>query len=212
MKKPGNAIGAFVLLGLAAIYLIASLALGRSATAEPPPDLALKAADAGIDVMKSVGATLDGATFVDVRGPAEFAAYHIPGSVQVAPDDVATRKGTVIVVASRDAEAQKIVGAARVANPQGRYFFLKSGVRDWYTTFELPVALFNEQPPPRDYDQTLRTVRQYVVTRDPAMRDRARMALFGLARMNYQPTLLASTSKSKPAAGARKKIAGGCGG
>jgi len=48
---------------------------------------------------------------------------------------------------------------------------------------------------------------------DLALRDPARMALFRLVRMNYQPSLLgASAAKSKSAAGPRKKISGGCGG
>lgn len=200
-------IGAAVLIGLAAIYLVASLALGRPASADVPPDLSLQAADAGIDVLRAAGATLEGATIVDVRSPRERAAYAIPGSVTRASSR------NVIFIAANDAAAQKITGQARAADPKGAYFYLRSGVRDWYLTFELPVPLFNDQPPPHGYDDAVNAVKQYVATRDPALRDDARMALFRLVRMNYQPSALgASAAKTKSAGGARKKISGGCGG
>jgi rhodanese-related sulfurtransferase len=216
-RRFNSRIGASVLIGLASVYLIASLALGRSATAEPPPDLSLKAADAGVDAFRVAGALLDGATIVDVRSPAEFSRYHIPGAIN-APDATPAvlfpyvRSGAVIVVAASDEAAQKLTGQARAADPSGSYFFLRAGVRGWYMTFELPVALFNDQDPPSGYAEALQTVKRYVATRDPALRDPARMALFRLVRMNYQPTLLGSTATAKPAAGARKKISGGCGG
>jgi rhodanese-related sulfurtransferase len=211
-------ISASVLIMLAATYLVASLALGRSATADPPPDLSLKAADAGIGVLQAAGATLEGATFVDIRSTGDYAAYHIPGSIS-APDADArelrshARTGAVIVISRRDEVAQKVVGAARAADPRGKYFFLSSGVRDWYLTFDLPVALFNEQAPPRGYDEAVRDLKKYVATRNPALRDSARTALFALARLNYQPALLgAATTKAKASDGPRKKISGGCGG
>lgn len=213
-----NRIGALTLIGLAALYLVTSLATGRSATAEPPPDLSLQAADAGIDVLRAAAATLDGACFVDVRPAEEYQVYHIERSFHfpgASPDMLrsAARNGAVIVVASRDHTAQKLVGAARAADPRGKYFYLKSGVREWYLTFELPVPLFTEQPPPRGYAEARAALDQYVATRDDRLRQSARMAVFDLARMNYQPSLLgAAASKTKSAAGPRKKISGGCGG
>lgn len=219
MRRFDSRIGATLLIALAAIYMVASLALGRSATAEPAPDVSLSASDAGLDVWKSVGAMLEpGALFVDVRSPEEFAAYHVAGSVSI-PDAAAAKLHeisngrAVIVVAAKDDAARMLVGAARMADAKGRYYFLQNGVRDWYLTFELPVALFSDSPAPRGYDEALATVKRFVATNAIEPREPARLALLELAKLNYQPTLLHQSGKPKTAAaGARKKISGGCGG
>ncbi len=218
MKDRFNSrIVAAALISLAALYMVLSLAMGRSASAEPLPDLSLKAADAGIGVWKAAGAALDGALFVDVRSPAKFARYHVKSAVNVPDADpaalrAAAKSREVIVVAPKDDDAQRRVAAARAADPNGKYFYLQNGVRDWYLTFELPVAMFNDQPAPRGYDEALASLKTAMASHDQTQRERGRMALFDLVRMNYQPTLLKSAGTAAAAGGARKKISGGCGG
>ena len=219
MTRFNSKVAAAVLLVLAGLYATASLALGRSAHSDIPPDLSLKAADAGVTVPKTVAALLatPAAVLADVRPDEEFAAYRIPGSIHVpgasASDLVHLAKGhPVIVIASKDGEAQKLVGAARQLDPSGAYHFLQNGVRDFYLAFELPVELFNDAKPPGGYAAAVGTVKSFLATRDPRTSQQTRMALLDLAKYNYEPTLLKQAGKAQAAGGPRKKISGGCGG
>jgi rhodanese-related sulfurtransferase len=208
------------LVGVAAVYLVLSLVLGRSARSEPPPDLSANAADAGLDVWKAAAALLDPqqTVAVDVRPAEEFARYRLPGSINAPGADAARLQALakqhpmVVVVAAKDEVAQKLVGEARARDRTGRYHYLQEGVRSWYLTFDLPVSMFSEAAAPRGYDEALGTLKWFLQSPSPQGRGRALESAQALAKMSYSPTLLKQSGKPKVAAGAKKKITGGCGG
>jgi hypothetical protein len=216
--NPKIAAGVAGLLG--AIYLVAGLASGHSARSEPPPDLTANAAEAGLDVWKTAAALLDDsskAQVVDVRAAEEFARYHVPGAVNE-PGASASKlvefarlHSPIIVVASKDDAAQKLVGEARAAAKEARIHYLVDGPRSWYLAFDLPVPLFAEAGAPSGYEEALGTLKGFLSKPEPAAKPRAFEALQALAKMNFQPTLLKQTGKAKAAGGAKKKISGGCG-
>lgn len=219
MIRFNSRVAAAVLIALAATYMVASIATGRTAHAEVPADLTVNAADAALTVPKSVAALLGASNgvMIDIRSADEFATYHIPGSVSAAGADAEEVKRLAsgrpaILIASKDEVAQSAVVEAQKVDPKGEYHFLQNGVRDFYLTYELPVALFNDDPPPRGYAEAVGAVRSFVSTRDPRLRDQARHALLDLARYDYEPAMLRQAGKAKPAGGPRKKISGGCGG
>ena len=215
MRLRGTHLGAGVLAGASTLYLILSLAMGRSARSELPPDLSA-GADAGLDVWKTAALLLDGGLLVDVRPDDELGRYHPPCAVHAPDADAAALRSlahgaAVVVLAGKDAAAQKLVGEARAADPAGRYFFLQDGSRAWYLALELPVPLFAEGPAPRGYDDAVATLKGWLAKPDPAARARALAAVQTLAKASYQPSLLKTGGKPKAAGGARKKISGGCG-
>ncbi|HEY3358430.1 MAG TPA: rhodanese-like domain-containing protein [Polyangia bacterium] len=216
MTRLDPRIGAAVLAVLGLGYMIGSLASGRSARAEPPPDLSAAAGEAGLDVWQAVNLLLDGAALVDVRTPDEHARWHAPGAVSMpAAGPAAVRpllgRRAVILMAARDDAAQRLAGTLRSEDKSARVFYLVDGPRAWYLALELPVPLFAEAGPPRGYDQALATLKAWLNRPDAAARGPAVAALQTLAKAGYQPALLKTGGKAKPAGGARKKIAGGCG-
>lgn len=210
--------GAAFLLGVSALYLVLSLALGRSARSEPPPDLSA-GTEAGLDVWKAAAALLDPeqALAVDVRPAEEYARYHLPGAVS-SPGAEAARiralargRRQVIVVASKDEVARKLVGEASAADPETHYQYLQDGPRSWYLAFDLPVPIFSEAAAPRGYDEAVARVRAFFQAPTPEARPRALESIQALVKAGYGPTLLKQSGKPKAVA-AKKKIAGGCGG
>jgi rhodanese-related sulfurtransferase len=206
------------LLALAAVYMVVSLATGRSARAEVPPDLSAALSDAGLDVWKGAAFLVqnDGAVAVDVRPTDAFARYHLPGAVSrpgasVAQlETIAAQHPALLVYAGKDEVAQKLVAEARPALPAARVHYLVDGARAWYLAFQLPVPLFAEASPPDGYPEALAAVKSWFETPVPRTRAVAMEALQTLARQNYQPGLLKS-GKKPVASGAKKKIGGGCG-
>jgi rhodanese-related sulfurtransferase len=216
MTRINTRIGAAALALVGLVYMIGELATGRNARAEPPPDLAAAAGDTGLDVWKAAAQLLDGAALVDVRTADEYARWHAPAAVSRPGADAAAirdlaRDRAVVVMAAKDEAAQKLVGAVRRDAPAARVFYLVDGPRAWYLALELPVPLFSEAAAPRGYDEALGTLRGWLAQPAPATRDAARAALQTLAKAAYQPSLLKTGGKPKPAGGARKKISGGCG-
>lgn len=220
MKRFDSRIGAGVLLGLAAVYLVASVATGRSARAEVPPDLSPPPSAAPLDVWKAASLLVEepGTAVVDLRPVDAFARYHLPGAVSLpgaGPDELraATRGApAVLVYAGKDEVAQKLVAAARASDPAARVHSLADGARAWYLAFELPVPLFSDAAPPAGYADALATVRRSFERRDLANRASAMSALQALAKVSYQPNLLQGAKRSvATGGGAKKKLAGGCG-
>jgi len=220
MKSFNSKIGAGVAGLLGAVYLVAGLATGHSARSEPPPDLSATAAETGLDVWKASAALLETAgkpLVVDVRGAEDYARWHVPGSVNEPGADgaklvaLAKEHAPVIVVAAKDDAAQKLVGEAKATAKDARIHYLVDGPRSWYLAFDLPVPMFAEGAAPSGYEQSLATLRGFLLRPDPAAKDRALEALQTLAKLNFQPSLLKQAGKAKAAGGAKKKISGGCG-
>jgi len=218
VKRLDTKIAAAAVVALGAAYLVLSLAFGRSARAEVPPDLSAAAADFGLDVWKAAAAVVqaEGSVLVDVRPEEAWARYHLPRAMSLpgATADqlkaVADRHPLVVVYAGKDEVAQKLVGEARAAAPGARIHYLVDGARAWYLALDLPVPLFAESGPPDGYAEALARVKGWFES--PASRTAPATveALQTLARVNYQPSLLKSGRKAA-AGGAKKKIGGGCG-
>jgi len=84
-------------VALAAAALAVGIACARSGASQPGPSAAGPSA-AGSPVVVVGGATAkalveQGARVVDVRTPAEFAAGHVPGAVNVPYDEIERRAG-----------------------------------------------------------------------------------------------------------------------
>jgi hypothetical protein len=217
MTGRGTKIGAAALVVLGLGYMIGSLASGRSARAEPPPDLSAVAGDSGLDVWKATALVVEGAALVDVRGAADYAKWHaagalsVPGASQGAVRDLLGKHPAVIVMATKDDAAQKLVGAVRGESKAARVYYLVDGPRAWYLAFELSVPLFAESGAPRGYDEALGFIKGWLARPDAAARGAALAAVQTLAKAGYQPSLLKTGSKAKAAGAPRKKISGGCG-
>lgn len=218
MNRFNPRLGAAVLVALASVHLVLSLALGRSARAEVPPDLTASSADAGLDVWKAAAFVVqaDAPAIVDVRPADAFAGYHLPlatslpGAAAEQLAEVAARHPSVLVYAGTDEVAQRLVSAARALAPAARIHYLVDGARAWYLALSLPVPLFAETPPPDGYSESIAAVSGWFAAPSVAARPAAMGALQKLAAASYQPTLLRAGKKAAPA-GARKKIGGGCG-
>ncbi len=216
MNRFNNKYGAIALIGLAAVYMILSLATGRSAASQPPPDFS--ATDARVDVWQATALLAkrgDAAAIVDVRPSNHFDLYHLPRSVSkpgAGASDVisaANGKAAVLIVADTDEQASKLAG--EVSQKQGdlEVRFLDQGVRAWYLTYVVPVPLFNEKPPPYGWEASMATVRSFV-NEGKGSQGEVLQALGKLSGAGYAPTQL--EGKKKPAAGGeKKKISGGCG-
>ncbi len=218
MTRLGTRMAAGALVGFGAAYMILSLATGRSARAEVPPELAAAATDLGLDVWKSAALLVreERAVVVDVRPAEAYARYHLPGATSLPEASAADVKrvladhSAVLVYAGKDEVAEKLVRAARVAAPGARVHYLVDGARAWYLALTLPVPLFAESSPPDGYAEALAAATGFFASPAPALRPRALEAVQTLARIGYQPTLLTSGRKAA-AAGPKKKIGGGCG-
>lgn len=216
MNRFNNKYGAIALIGLAAIYMIVSLATGRSAASQPPPDLS--AADARVDVWQATALLAkrgDAAVIVDVRPANHFALYHLPRSVSKpeagAGDviDAANGKAAVLIVADANDQAAKLAGEVGQKKGDLEVRFLDQGVRAWYLTYVVPVPLFNEKPPPYGWEEAMATVRGFV-NEGKGSSEEVIQAVGKLSGAGYAPTQL--EGKKKPAAsGKKKKITGGCG-
>lgn len=208
-----------VLVGAAALYLVGAAAMGHTARAEVPPDLAAKPTEPALDVWKAAAALVEAegrALVLDVRPPDAFTRYHLPGAESLpgasAADVAARAKGRplTLVYAGKDEVAQKLVADVRRAAPDARIHVLAGGARAWYLALALPVPLFSEQAPPDGYLEALAIARSALERPGATPRGEAVEALQTLARVSYQPDLLRA-GKAKAGGGAKKKIAGGCG-
>ena len=159
--------GAALLIGLAALYMVVSLATRRSAASDKPPDLA--ALDAGLDVWKAAALLVrDGGrvAVIDVRPRERFEMYHLPGARNL-PDAnaaaVVSATGTaesLLLVADQDKDASLLVAeVSKQGRPQAH--FLKDGVRAWYLAFELPVPLFSDKPSPHGWEDAMAVTRAW---------------------------------------------------
>ncbi len=226
MQRFDTRIAAGVLVGLAALYMIVSLAAGRPARSELPPDLSAKAEETGLDLFKAAALLVqhgDQALAVDLRSAEAFARYHLPG-VQSLPAasaaDLRRRaegKQALLLLAEKDDEAQaRVAEILRQCTASGQappfaLHFLKGGPRAWYLAFELPVPLFSEKAPPLGWEAAMAQAKAYFAAPSPAAKDAALQALGTLARLAYEPELLHAAGKPKTAGKPKKKIAGGCG-
>jgi rhodanese-related sulfurtransferase len=215
MSRFNTKLGAGVLVGAAALYAALSLATGRTAHAEVPPDLSAPAKDAALDVWKGAALVVqEGAFVADVRPADAYARYHLPGAKSMPAASAAGVRAAaaglpVLVYAGKDEVAQKLVAELRGAGT--RCWYLADGARAWYLAFQLPVPLFAESSPPDGYPEALHAAEGWFERPDPAKRARVAEALQVLAKANYQPTLLKSGKKAAAASGGKKKISGGCG-
>jgi rhodanese-related sulfurtransferase len=218
MRRFDTRIAAGLLVGLAGLYLVLSLALHRSARAELPPDLTAPQADAALDVWKAAALVVgsDDPAVLDVRPADAYGRYHLPlaaslpGASAEQVKDAAARHAAVLVYAGKDEVAQDLVRHARALAPGARIHYLVDGARAWYLAFSLPVPLFADSSPPGGYAEALGAAQEWFAAPSPDRRAGATAALETLARLNYQPTLLRAGKKAAPA-GAKKKIGGGCG-
>lgn len=216
-------LGAGALVALAAVYLVVSVASGRSARAEVPPDLSPRAADSALDVWKTATLLVQEprTAVVDVRPADAYARYHLPGAVSVPGATVdqvraALREAPAgVIVAAKDEAAQELVAAVRLADPSARVHYLADGARAWYLAFQLPVPLFSDASPPSAYDASMAVVTEWIQSRASTSsrqppKERTLAALQTLAKVGYQPNLLQGAKKSA-ATGGKKKLSGGCG-
>jgi len=219
MTRFNNKIGAAVLVGLGLVYMVSALVAGHSAAAVSPPDLG--APKANLDVWRAL-ALMAGhpgrVEIIDVRRAEHFSLYHLPGAVSLpgaGADEVAARMGDkhALVVAQKDADAAKLVGAvkAEVGKERGaKAHFLAGGANAWYLALEVPVPLFAAKPPPFAYAKAIVAVKRWLKVRGEAGHAEAAAAAGVLSTIDYQPTQLQGKPKPK-ASGKKKKIAGGCG-
>jgi len=210
---------AAALVALGALYMVASLALGRSARAEMPIDLSPRPSDAAIDVWKTATLLVNEprTAVVDVRPADAFARYHLPGAVSrpgaSAPEVVKLLASApaAVVYAGKDEVAGQLVAEARRAEPSAKVYYLADGARAWYLALELPVPLFAEAAPPQGYAEALRTVQEWFARAGTVPREKALDSLQTLVRLNFQPTLLKAGPRAAASGGGQKKISGGCG-
>ena len=217
MRPRGSAIGAGILIGLAAVYAVASVATGREARAERP--LEIRADEAGLDAWKAALLLVrepGRVAIVDVRSAERFGQYHLPGSVTMPGASaqeltaIAAGKAGMLIVAEADKDASVLTAAVASAVKPTPVHFLKDGVRAWYLAFELPVPLFSDKPAPHGYESSIQTVRACLSGACPKPDD-ATEAIGLLSRSPYEPSMLQGR-KPAPSGGAKKKISGGCGG
>jgi len=205
--------GGAALVGLGLVYMLLALISGHEARAEPPEDLSA-GADAALDVYRAAALVVNGARVVDVREAGDFERAHLPGAVSqpgADADELGAGAGQpLLVIGGRDEATRKLVAEARAATPKAEVHFLRGGMRPWFLTFDLPVALFSAKPPPHGYEAALGAVRGFLRAPSEPGRAAASEALQTLARLDYRPDLLGQAKKTK-AAKKRKKISGGCG-
>lgn len=215
MNRFNNKIGAITLVGLAALYMVLSLSMGRSAASEAPPNLA--PAEAAVDVWQATAllAQQPQPVVVDVRAKDQYEQYHLTGSTSMpgasAHDilKVSQGKPAILLVADTDENASKLAGEVAALDKTTHVHFLKEGVRGWYLTYEVPTPLFNEKPPPYGWAEAMATVQAFV-HEGKGNASEVVAAVGKLSTSGYMPTQL--QGKKKPAAaGAKKKVSGGCG-
>ena len=213
-------LAAALLVGLGALHLVVSLATGRSARAEVPPDLSPPPAELALDAWRAASRLVEepGTAVVDLRPAEAFARYHLPGAVSLpgasVAEVVAAAAGApaVLLYAGKDEVARQVaVELRRAPVAEGKVWYLADGARAWYLAFQLPVPLFAEASPPGGYEEALQAVRDYLGRAPGADGPRARAGLEALVKASYRPTLL-DTGKKRAATGSgKKKISGGCG-
>lgn len=212
-------LAAAALVATAGLYMVLSLATGRSARAEAPLDLAPRPADLALDVWRAASALVEAegrAAIVDVRSAEAFARYHLPRAEHVpggSAAEVAARaegRPFVLVYADKDDVAGALVEAARRRAPGARIHFLAGGARAWYLALALPVPLFSDQAAPDGYAEAVERVQGALAGAEHGTKTAALESIQLLARTNYQPSLLKAGGPPKATA-AKKKIAGGCG-
>ena len=219
MNRFNEKIGAGVLVGLAVLYMILSLATGRNASGETPPDLS--APKAGVNVWQASNLLIKQqgkVVIVDVRDSKLFGLYHIKGSISVPKAGVkqvlrqVSGKSAVLLVGDKDKDMALLAGKVAHANKGIKVHFLKDGVRGWYLTYELPIQIFSTKKRPFGWEDAMNTARAWFKSggqgQDPA---KALAAIAKLANLNYSPTLLQG-KKKKAGGGKKKKISGGCSG
>jgi rhodanese-related sulfurtransferase len=217
MYRFNEKIGALSLCSLGLVYAIMATFMGHSAQAQAPADL--RAVEDGVDIWKGLALLLDNEkniAIIDVRAAGAYARYQVPHS-QSAPDASATQvltsmgdKSQALIIAEKDEQASRLVAALKKRAPKHEFHFLVGGVQTWYLSLELPIPLFSEQAVPFAYDDALQSIKKWLATGQGVERSDVRKAISTLANAAYQPTALGS-KKVKPAAGKKKKIAGGCG-
>jgi len=218
MTRFNSKIAAGVLVGLGLVYMIASVATGRSAVALNPPGTDLDGSTTGAGVWQAAGMMLDGkqtAAVIDIRTKEEFRRYHVPGSINEPGADAnriakLSEKGSVILVAAKDQDASALAAGARAVSGKKNVFFLTGGARAWYLALDLPVPMFSDQNMPPGYESAIAALRDYFRNPSGADREKAKRALSALARVDYSPTLLGKAKKPASSGKKRKKIAGGC--
>ncbi|MDJ0762029.1 MAG: rhodanese-like domain-containing protein [Myxococcota bacterium] len=218
MMKFNSKIAAGTLAGLGLIYMIVSLATGKSAQSHIPPDLDVADAKLGVDVFQAAHLLIEEratVAVVDVRAASDYNLYHLPGSRSepgAKPDRIAELAGRkkIILIAGKDDAAISLTSAARASAKKSNIFYLKGGARGFYLTFELPVPLFSDTSPPHGYGEAIQTVKAHITGTNGDTK-KASAALAVLARLAFEPTALKSTGKPKASGKKRKKIAGGCG-
>lgn len=210
--------GALLLVLAASVYLTASLASGHSAASHVPPELpgAKEAALAPHPALTLVVREQTRVSIVDVRSSAEFAAYHLPGSISApgaSPRQVLAAMGDRplgLLIASSDDDAAALITEVRLREPTRQLHFVQGGMRAVYLAFELPVPLFSAAPPPHGYHAASRTVREWLASGQAQDSRRVLDAIAHLATVEYAPTELGAKRPNAKAV-VKKKITGGCG-
>ena len=97
---------------------------------------------------------------IDLRTPAEFAAYHIPGAVALT--DAASAPASTIVVYSDEGGADDIAqAAALLPDHAGQVLALRGGVNAWLNDIMLPRLPPNPTPEQRQRYTTLSELSHY---------------------------------------------------
>jgi hypothetical protein len=203
------------LIALGALNLAIGLAMGHSASSQPPADLSAKGA--ALNVWKTVALLADKpgkVALLDVRSSDQVELYSVSGSQTVSKSasaliEKAVGKSHAVIIAEKDAVASKLVAKVRRKKPGTKFHYLRGGARSWYLALDLPVALFSSKKPPFGYQAALTTVKAFIKSKKGNAKA-VKAALDKLVNANYQPNLLAGKKKPK-AGGKKKKISGGCG-
>ncbi len=206
MTRFNTKIAAGVLAGLGLVYMVASLATGRSASAESPPDLGVEDSQVGIGIWQTASLLIrdkGNLEIVDIRSAKDYARYHVPGSRRE-PDantsKIAELAGSkkIVIVASKDEQAIALVTAARSSSGRKNVFYLKGGARSFYLTFELPVPLFSDKEVPFGYEKALSVVKAHIGGQGKRDVKDVQDALATLVRLGYEPTALKKSGKPRP--------------
>ena len=208
-----------VLVGMSLVYLVASLVTGRSARADFPPDLTAETSELGIGVWQAADLMAregENTRVVDARSAEEFERYHVPGSQNEPGADAKqiaalAKTAKVILIATKDEQAEKTVSAARKLASSKNIIFLTGGAQSWYLALALPIPLFSDKEAPFGYEKALEVVKTHFANPTAGDKKQVAEAIATLARLGYQPTLLKKSGKPKAGKKKRKKIAGGCG-
>jgi rhodanese-related sulfurtransferase len=97
---------------------------------------------------------------IDLRSPTEFAAFHIPGAVQL-PDSGSSTASTIVVYSDKGSDDDAAQAAALLTDHTGQILVLRGGVNAWLNDIMLPKLPPDPTPEQRQRYTTLSALSHY---------------------------------------------------